>query len=378
MVLAILRGLFLVLAAAVTALYALTFQVEGRVDLGVVVALSVVALGLATAVIAGDVLSPRKKLSALSGVLLGLAGGLVVAFALGKVVDYVGLIMPRPANVDPKAIDSLLEGVKVFIGLITCYLGISLVLQTKDDFRFVLPYVEFAKQVRGTRPTLLDTNVIIDGRVLEVLQTRVMQGSLIVPRFVLAELQSLADSTDKVRRARGRRGLDILQKLQANGVVEVVIDETEVEGATVDQKLVALAQQLQARVMTHDVNLAKIADVRGVEVININDLARAMRPVALPGEELRVKVVKPGESYGQGVGYLEDGTMVVVEDGRQHMGQELDITVTSTLQTSAGRMIFGRRVGTGGETATSGAATANRASGSGERGGAGGRQCTSS
>lgn len=364
MVLAILRGLFLVLAAAVTALYALTFQVEGRVDLAVVVALSVVALILAAVVIAGDVLSPRKKLSALSGVLLGLVGGLVVAFALGKVVDYVGLIMPRPAKVDSKAIDSLLEGVKVFIGLVTCYLGISLVLQTKDDFRFVLPYVEFAKQIRGTRPTILDTNVIIDGRVLEVAQTRVMQGSLIVPRFVLAELQVLADSTDKVRRARGRRGLDILQKLQANGIVEVVIDESEAEGTTVDQKLVALAQQLQARVMTHDVNLAKIADVRGVEVININDLARAMRPVALPGEELRVKVVKPGESYGQGVGYLEDGTMVVVEDGRQHLGQELEITVTSTLQTSAGRMIFGRRSGSGGgDVATGSAAGQSRPAG---------------
>jgi len=367
MVLAILRGVFIVLAAAVTALYALTFQVEGRVDLGVVIALSVIALGLATAVIAADVFSPRKQLSALSGVLLGLISGLVVAFALGKVVDFVGLIMPRPTSVDSRAIDTLLEGVKVFIGLVTCYLGISLVLQTKDDFRFVLPYVEFAKQVRGTRPTVLDTNVIIDGRILEVLQTRLMQGSLIVPRFVLNELQVLADSSDKVRRARGRRGLDILQKLQANGVVEVVIDESEAEGTTVDQKLVALAQQLQARVMTNDVNLAKIADVRGVEVININDLARAMRPVALPGEALRVKVVKAGESYGQGVGYLDDGTMVVVEDARQHLGQELDITVTSTLQTSAGRMIFGRRSPGAGESPAGNSAPRPPAGAHGER-----------
>ncbi|MFW5681865.1 MAG: PIN/TRAM domain-containing protein, partial [Phycisphaeraceae bacterium] len=242
----------------------------------------------------------------------------------------------RPAFVE------LLQGVKVFIGLITCYVSISLVMQTKDDFRFVIPYVEFAKETRGSRPTLLDTSVLIDGRVLDILETGVMQGELMVPRFVLDELQTLADEGDKLKRARGRRGLDMLQKLQDYTGVQTVIDETQVTAAGVDHKLIELAEQRQARIMTNDFNLNKVATLRGIDVINLNDLAKAMRPVVLPGEEMTVKLVKPGENPAQGVGYLEDGTMVVVENGRDFLQQDVDLVVTSTLQTSAGRMIFGR------------------------------------
>ncbi|MEX2543556.1 MAG: PIN domain-containing protein, partial [Phycisphaeraceae bacterium] len=216
-------------------------------------------------------------------------------------------------------------------------------LQTKDDFRFVIPYVEFAKEIRGSRPTIVDTSVIVDGRILDIIATGVMQGTLIVPKFVLNELQTIADSGEKLRRARGRRGLEILGKLQETHIVDVSIHEAEhVEGVGVDQKLIALAQQLQGRVMTNDYNLNKIARLRGVDVINLNDLAKALRPVVLPGEHMTVRLVKPGENPAQGVGYLEDGTMVVVEDGRDHLGREVRLVVTSTLQTSAGRMIFGR------------------------------------
>jgi len=242
----------------------------------------------------------------------------------------------------------LLRGVKVFIGLITCYLSISLVIQTKDDFRFVIPYVEFAKQIRGTRPTVVDTSVIVDGRIIDILDTGVMQGTLIVPKFVLNELQTIADSTDKLRRARGRRGLDVLQKLQDQSQVEVVIEDREPEGAGVDQKLVNLAMEMQGRILTNDYNLNKIARLRGLEVINLNDLAKALRPVVLPGERISVTLVKPGESAGQGVGYLEDGTMVVVEGGAEHLKETVSLTVTSTLQTSAGRMIFGKYEGPAG------------------------------
>jgi uncharacterized protein YacL len=246
---------------------------------------------------------------------------------------------------------NLLRGVKVFIGLLTCYGCISLVLQTKDDFRFVIPYVEFAKQIRGHRPTLLDTSVIIDGRILDIIETHLVQGAMLVPRFVLHELQAVADSADKLRRARGRRGLDILHKLQANEFVDVSIDDTETEGANVDQQLVNLAQELRARIMTNDYNLNKVAQLRGVEIININDVAKAMQPVVLPGENMHVKIIKPGESPGQGVGYLDDGTMVVVENARQMVNQDIELIVTSSLQTSAGRMIFGRYAN--GETARS-------------------------
>jgi len=220
-----------------------------------------------------------------------------------------------------------------------------MVIQTKDDFRFVIPYVEFAKQIRGNRPTLLDTSVLVDGRIVDILDTKVMQGVLLVPKFVLNELQLIADSSDKLKRARGRRGLDVLAKLQESDVVEVHIEDRDAEGGNVDQKLISLAQDISARVMTNDYNLNKVASLRGVDVININDLAKALRPVVLPGEHMVVKLVKPGESPTQGVGYLDDGTMVVVEGGRKHLGHAVDLSVTSTLQTSAGRMIFGKYEG---------------------------------
>ncbi len=358
----ILRGVFLLLAAAVATLYVLPSQVGLAVPLNKVILMLGGALGLAAIVISVDVFTPHKKLSAVSGVFLGLIVGLIAAYALSFVVDLIALLTaPNYADVLPNADElirsgikedkllsprdaylNLLEGVKVFIGLITSYVGITLVLQTKDDFRFVIPYVEFAKDVRGQRPTLLDTSVIIDGRIVDIITTHISQGGLIVPRFVLNELQNIADSSDKLRRARGKRGLETLQKLQSDPSVDLLIEEADAEGAGVDQKLVSLAQNSRCRIMTNDVNLAKIAELRGVEVINLNDLAKALRPVVLPGETMEIKIIKPGESAGQGVGYLDDGTMVVVENSRRFLGEMVDLVVTSSLQTSAGRMIFGR------------------------------------
>lgn len=396
MILFVLRGLVLVIITAISVLYLLTNQEQGGISFKQFLVMLGITLGLAAIVIAADTLTPKKKLSAISGVFIGLMVGLVVLLPLAYVVDLVG-VLSRPA--DPpieltyqqavlqaessirasfpegvigesenisgveeearKLIDAnrsaraealetiqtqknLLLGVKILLGVITCYFCISLVLQTKDDFRFIIPYVEFAKQVRGNRPAILDTSVIVDGRILDIIETQVMQGVMIVPRFVLDELQTIADSSDKLKRARGRRGLEILQKLQAKTSVEVHIEERDAEGINVDQKLIDLAHQMQGRVMTNDFNLNKIAELRGVDVININDLAKALRPVVLPGEHMTVKLVKPGESPTQGVGYLDDGTMVVVEDGRSHLEHNVDLVVTSTLQTSAGRMIFGK------------------------------------
>jgi uncharacterized protein YacL len=345
MLLFLLRGLLMVLVAAVTALYLLPNQWGAGLEFEQVALILLAVLGLTGTLVAVDLFTPRKKLSAMSGVFLGLIAGLVAAYALSFVVDLIGVLVPLPRGWSEETFGNLLQGVKVVIGLITCYVGISLVLQTKDDFRFVIPYVEFAKEIRGSRPTILDTSVIVDGRILDMIETRLMQGVIIIPKFVLNELQTIADSADKLRRARGRRGLDVLQKLQDGHIVEVLIDETEAEGANVDQKLISLAQRLAGRVMTNDYNLNKIATLRGVDVINLNDLAKALRPVVLPGEQMQVKLVKVGESPTQGVGYLDDGTMVVVENGRGMIGDEVDLTVTSTLQTSAGRMIFGRLAG---------------------------------
>ena len=328
----ILRGVFLLLASAVAAIYALqTFKNDAT---GLVLSI-VVALAMAGLVVAIDICTPRKKLSAIAGIFLGLLAGLLAAYALSFFVDYVKFVFP----VLP---ETLIKGIPVFVGVVCVFVATSLVLQTKDDFRFVLPYIEFAKQIRGTRPTVLDTSAIIDGRVLDIGKTRVLQGLLVIPRFVLNELQNIADSSDKLKRVRGRRGLDVVAKLQGDPNLEVSIEDAEAQGTTVDQQLVALSQDLHARLMTTDFNLTKIARLRGVEVVNVNELAEALRPVVLPGELLSVKIVKQGESPTQGVGYLDDGTMVVVEHARERIGHEVALTVTSSLQTSAGRMIFGR------------------------------------
>ncbi|MEM6392865.1 MAG: PIN/TRAM domain-containing protein [Planctomycetota bacterium] len=353
MVLFILRGAFLLLAVAVSTLYLLTNQDSARLSFEQFVLMLAIVLGVALVVIAIDIGTPRKRLSAVSGVFLGLIAGLLAAYALSIVVDLIGVLtapeVTTGSNINREeqiarreAYFNLLLGVKVLIGIVTCYIGISLVMQTKDDFRFVIPYVEFAKEVRGQRPLMLDTSAVIDGRVLDIVDTGLIRGTIITPEFVIEELQTLADSADKLKRARGRRGLDVLQKLEDHPQLQTVIDETEVPGHGVDHKLIALAEMQQARIMTNDFNLNKIAGLRHIEVVNMNDLAKAMKPVVLPGETMVVRIVKPGESGEQGVGYLEDGTMVVVEAARAYMQKRVDLTVTSTLQTSAGRMIFGR------------------------------------
>jgi len=328
----VLRGLFVLMSAMVAGLYALRSFPNSAQGLLLSIGAAMLISGI---VVLADIFTPRKKLSSMSGAFFGLLVGMLAAYSLTFIVDYIATLFPEFHA-------ELVEGVKVFIGVVCVFVAISLVLQTKDDFRFVIPYVEFAKQIRGTRPMLLDTSAIIDGRILDIAQTQILQGLLIVPRFVLNEMQTIADSADKLKRARGRRGLDIVAKLQANPTLDVSIEDAEAEGATVDQQLVSLAQDIHARIITTDFNLTKVAELRGVEVININTLAEAMRPVVLPGEPMSVRIVKPGESPGQGVGYLEDGTMVVVEQARDQIGQEVALNVTSSLQTAAGRMIFGK------------------------------------
>jgi uncharacterized protein YacL len=220
------------------------------------------------------------------------------------------------------------------------------VMRTKDDVRFVVPYVEFAKQTKGSRPLVMDTSAIIDGRIADLCQSKLFDAPLIVPRFVLNELQLIADSPDRLKRNRGRRGLDILNKMQSNSVIDVEIDDTlipeseEVKG--VDQKLMIFTKNCNGRLVTTDYNLSKVALVREVDVVNINDLANSLKVAALPGETMEVKIIKPGEEAEQGIGYLDDGTMIVVEGARDKIGRELVISVTSSLQTSAGKMIFGK------------------------------------
>ena len=298
------------------------------------------SLGMAVFVLLLDVCTPKKKLSALAGVFFGLLVGILVSWALAPVVDMVTDTYNIQTN--PAAITVI----KWMLGICICYLTISIVMRTKDDVRFVVPYVEFTKQTKGARPLVLDTSAIIDGRIADLCQSRLFDAPLVVPRFILSELQLIADSADKLKRNRGRRGLDILNKMQGNSAIEVEIDDTlfaEVEEAkNVDQKLVMFTKACNGRLATTDYNLSKVAQVREVDVVNINDLASSLKVVALPGETMEVKIIKPGEEVEQGIGYLDDGTMIVVEGARNKIGRELVISVTSSLQTSAGKMIFGK------------------------------------
>ena len=304
--------------------------------------LGVLALGFV--VILGDIMIRNKQITTISAIYMGLLLGLLLGHILSTAVD------PFLFDWDPNNPTPLLGQKKALVTLLItvlcCYVSISMLVQTKDEFRFIIPYVEFSKQIKGSKPLVLDTSVIIDGRIADICDTRFIDAKLIVPRFVLQELQSVADSSDKLKRNRGRRGLDMLKRMQNNNKIELVMHDANLaelrEILKVDERLVVLAKVLGARVVTNDYNLNKIAQLQGVEVINLNELANALKSVALPGEMMTVRVVKAGDQIGQDVGYLEDGTMVVVEQGRSAIGQEVPITVTSVLQTPAGRMIFGR------------------------------------
>jgi len=312
-----------------------------------------IAVALAGGVVVADWFVPRKSLAALAGVFFGIVVGLVLTYGVALILEMFAEIYPKVLR-EP----NLLNTIKVVVGTILCYFCVSFILQTKDDVRFVIPYVEFAKQLKGQHPLILDTSVIIDGRIVDICETGIIDQRLVVPRFVLLELQAVADSNDRLKRNRGRRGLDVLSKLQQSKRIEIEIYDgglTHKELAEpVDQKLLLLAKRINGRVVTNDFNLNKVAQLRGVEIININDLANAIKPVVLPGERLEVKIIRPGQEQGQGVGYLEDGTMVVVEGGRERIGDVVLLSVTSALQTSAGRMVFGRIEESGGAGGGSG------------------------
>lgn len=287
-----------------------------------------------------DALFKRKNIAAISAIYFGILIGVLLAYLLNLALD-------------PILVNFAFGGsVTVLTALMLPYLCVSLLLQTKDDFRFVIPYVEFAREVKGGKPLILDSSALIDGRIADVVETRIIDTQLIVPDFILKEIQDIADSNDKNRRTRGRRGLDVLSKLQNSTTAEVSVHETEdseFKGLSVDQQLVALAKMIGGSVVTNDFNLNKVAGVQGVDVVNLNDVANSLKPRYLPGEPIRIKIIKEGESQSQGVGYLDDGTMVVCEQAANLIGKEVDTVVTSMLQSSAGRMIFARLANSSGK-----------------------------
>ncbi len=265
-------------------------------------------------------------IAAIIGLVLALLASALLALPLSLLPGLWGKVLP------------------FVLGVLLCYLGISIMVhRSRDVFQPFnsAPLTQLIERRRGDGRIILDTNAIIDGRIADISQTGFIRETLLIPRFVLNELQHIADSPDPMRRTRGRRGLSILTKMQRESDVPIQVLDTDFEDIPeVDAKLVKLAKSLRCPIITNDINLSRVAELQGIRVLNINELANAIKPVILPGEEMRLRIVQEGKEAGQGIGFLDDGTMVVVEGGRRHLNAEIDIVVTRVLQTAAGRMIF--------------------------------------
>lgn len=275
---------------------------------------------------------------------IGLIIGLLIAYLISNPIynwriPYVNMVVP------------------VIIYILLGYLGLTIPYKKKEDiYKFFLGIRKISKETddkiaeikeeekaKSQYPKVLDTSVIIDGRILDICKTGFIEGPLVIPEFVLGELQHIADSSDSLKRTRGRRGLDILNEIQKTLDIEVIIYDGKFEDIKeVDSKLLKLTKLLDGKIITNDYNLNKVAEVQGILVLNINDLSNAVKPIVLPGEEMQIQVVKDGKEANQGLAYLDDGTMIVVESGKKYIGDNITVTVTSVLQTSAGRMIFAK------------------------------------
>lgn len=284
----------------------------------------------------------RMPIQELVGGALGLIVGLVIATLFGYTLNYVPVIGGYVA---------------VLVSVALGYVGLILGIKRREEILAIFRLLPKASRERERTAAnvevpanlkILDTSVIIDGRIADICSTGFVEGMMVVPSFVLEELRHIADSADLLKRSRGRRGLDILNEMRKDPRTNVEVFDVDFEDlAEVDTKLVRLAQQRQAAILTNDYNLNKVAELQGVKVLNINELANAVKPVVLPGEDMELQVIKDGKEIGQGVGYLDDGTMVVVDGGRRYIGQAVGVTVTSVFQTAAGRMIFAKLQGNG-------------------------------
>lgn len=271
----------------------------------------------------------KVSVSGLSSAVFGLILGLIMAKLVGDAFSLTNLPIET------------ISTIKVTLTLVFCYLGMVMALRGKDEFNIIIPYVRLRRQDQSEDITLLDTSAIIDGRIVDIFKTRFLGGKIIIPKFVLRELQQIADSTDPIKRQRGRRGLEILNTVQKESGLDISINDNDFpETSEVDAKLVKLAKLLEAKILTVDFNLNRVATIQGIKVLNINELANALKSLVFPGEEMQIRLIKEGKEHNQAIGYLDDGTMVVVEDARRLVGQEVKVTVTSVLQTQAGRMVF--------------------------------------
>jgi uncharacterized protein YacL len=294
-------------------------RIFGLAGVGAGIVLSLVVLGLLRICL-------RVDFKTTVGGTIGAVTGLTVATIL-----YAGVARFIEYSYTNAAVYALIVVVLTVVGM---ELGTA-------NARELSRKLDRAHQESARSTGILDTSVIIDGRIAGVCETGFLDGNLVIPGFILRELQNIADSGDSTRRARGRRGLDVLNRIRKQSQVNIIIDDTDYPGVEeVDQKLIHLAKQTGDRIFTNDFNLNKVAEVHSIQVLNMNQLANALRPIVLPGETMRVQIIREGKEPGQGVAYLDDGTMVVVDQGKRHQGKTIEVAVTSVLQTPAGRMIF--------------------------------------
>jgi uncharacterized protein YacL len=331
------RLAFFALFVVVTTLSVLYFQPDKAVPKEwprVALVILVIAFVIVALVGSVDLLTRKKKIGAVIAVFFGIAAAMLATAAIGSVVDLLASLY----EIDPRVTSAS----KVLLGIALAYLAVTTILQTQDDFRLVIPYVEFAKQIRGAKPLILDSSALIDARFVDMASTGLIQSPVVIPRFVILELQRLSDSSDRLTRTKGRRGLDMVTKLQRLGTILVSVDELPVPGKAVDQMLIEFARLSPGLIVTTDLGLARVAEIQGIGVINIHELANALKPALVPGEPLSVVLVRGGEQAGQGVGYLDDGTMVVADAASHLIGSRVELQVTSNLQTAAGRLIFAK------------------------------------
>jgi uncharacterized protein YacL len=338
-VLILLRIIFVISAVIIS--YSFANEVFSSTTAKVVVPL--IGFALSVLFVGAEIFMTKEIIPFISIVMVGLMVGFLVSYLFIKFL----LLLPIFEDLRNTSMQDYLKyesWIKVILTFVITYLVLIIVLKTKSEFKFVIPFIELKKEESATSHKemyVLDTSVLIDGRIYELVENNVIRGNLIVPRFILEETQYLADLEDKLKRTKGKRGIETLEKLRNSKNITLEIYETQLPfTGTVDQKLIKLCKTLGAVLVSNDFSLCRLAQVEGIKYININILANVLKPVYLPGEEITIKLIKPGENQGQGVGFLDDGTMVVVDNAIHLLGKTINVVVSSIITTTAGRIIF--------------------------------------
>ncbi|MCF7887936.1 MAG: twitching motility protein PilT [Candidatus Omnitrophica bacterium] len=297
-----------------------------------------VGFGIGIFVVLLEVLGRKVSLKGLSSAVFGILLGLFLSAIFGLALSQFPLSKEVSAD--------FLDNIKLFVTIVFVYLGLTLGIKGQDEFNVVIPYVKFKRGELREEEVIVDTSSIIDGRILDIVKTGFVEAKFVIPRFVLNEMHTLADSTDHMKRQKGKRAIEILHDLKKQPNIETKVVEEEIAVVkTVDEKIIKLAQNHRAKVLTTDYNLNRIAQFQGVKVLNINDLANALKPSLIAGNTFNLKLVKEGKERNQAIGYLEDGTMVVVEGGKKLIGKTINVEVASVLQNPSGRIIFTKLAG---------------------------------